>query len=173
MVGVLHPLGHGLVHHLGRVAVVGGLLGLELVEEGEVVLILAQVLARLHALAELGLLAADLVFVGRQLGRVDVHPPRLCEVVAEVFLDLLEVDVDAFQGGHVVGEGELTTLRAVEGEVVTLHHDELLPVGLDDHNVLHADGGGRLHHPVACDDVAVLVDEDGTSGAELAEGVLE
>ena len=172
LVLVLDPLGHGLVHHGGRVAVVGRLLRLELVEKFEVVLVFAQVLTSRHALLELLLLAPYLFVVG-QLGRCQLHPPRLGEVVAEGLLHLCEVEVDAFEGGHVVGESKLTPFGAVEAQIRALHHDELLAVGRDDDNVLHADGGGGLGGRVARNNVAVLVDEDGTTRAELAERVFE
>ena len=172
LVLVLDPLGHGLVDHGGRVAVVGRLLRLELVEKFEVLLVLAQVLARSHALLELLLLASDFLVVW-QLQRLHLHPPRLGEVVAQRLADLVEVHVDALEGGHVVGKGKLAPFGAVEVEVGALHDDELLAVGLDDFHVFHADGGGGLGGGVARYDVAVAVDEDGAAGAELAERVFE
>lgn len=70
-----HPFGHGIVHHVGRVAVVGGALGLELLYE---LLILGVVLVKFascHLLLKLLALALDGLLLGLVGARLQSRHP--------------------------------------------------------------------------------------------------
>ena len=173
-----HPFGYGIVHHVGRIAVVGGALGLELLHELLIFWVVLVEFAVLHLLLKLAPLALD----GFVLGLVVTHPRhlqlrRVESVVRGV--EAVNLTADGLNLGGVPGEVDLrgevveqshaATLGTVDVDVGTLHGHQFVARGLHDAHPLDACLACRLLALVARDDVALAVEQYAAPCAQFLE----
>ena len=136
---IRHPTGDGVVYDFGRVAVVGGLLRLELGEKFEVFLVVRQVFAVRHPLIELLPLPFDFVFVIHPIALL--LPPILGQVnapiVQRVAVPLVgeSVPVPVAEGAVRLRDVALHLLgcRALLQHLAGRHHVRHVPQGLEAH----------------------------------------
>ena len=165
-----HPVRHGFIDEFGRVAVIGGLLLLELLLEGLVLFVFLQILTVSHSFLELLALALYLLGIVFQLSVLHLKPGGVDAPVLQ-FNALLVGDLRKFcivprevdLCGEVVGECEFAPLLGVNLHIGTLDRNQFRTVGLDDAHLLDTRLDSRQLCLVTSDDVAVLVDEDRTA----------
>ena len=177
-----HEIGHGFIHHVGRVTVVGGLLCLELLHELLILWVVFAQFAGIHSFLELTPLpfyclilsfASNRHHLLRHVLRVDsplshVEPFHICLHSLQLGFIPRQVHLR----GKIINKGKLTPLRAVNVHVSAFHGHQFIARRLNHTHPLDAGLDGRLLCLVAGNDVVVPVYQDRTSSTQLRERAL-
>ena len=175
-----HPFGYGIVHHVGRIAVVGGALGLELLHELLIFGVILVKFAVLHLLLKLAPLALDGFVLGLithprhlQLRRVEsvVRGVEAVNLAADG-LYLGGVPGEVHLRGEVIEQSHAATLGTVERNILASDSHQRVRVGIYYHHSLLARCLEALLRLVATHEPVVLVDEHRAARATFAEAAL-